>query len=256
MESDQGLLPFSFEPDFAPGLQMGLTPLESWDRPLLFLAEDARGRSYIVVLLEESASEDLWLFAPMSPSTLLAVMSGTMEYRDAFTRSPDGWAYRVKASRTAGASGYWPLNVHELTDTMLPEPGFRRHVPDSVHVLEGEVTHGTWATLKFLFEKPTKHSLPMKLLASLLHSVQSLIDTAAHSLAGGETTRWAVPRPKSCQACRWTRRGSWVDPSASCCEQENRYSHPCSAKMRKHLWPRPFKLSQALFASGANQEAL
>ncbi len=174
-------------PNFAEGLSV-IESYQYFDRPVLFSCHDSQSRAYLAVWADESedTNQETWVFTPVHEGILNAVRSGGMELQAAFRNGLNGKAFLVYVDWDTRSSSVEEVNSADLSDELLPEPGERVTLPSGL--LEHSYSLPQIATqsrksisdLRLIFENPTLHEAPARLVGNFLQTYQACLEALVH----------------------------------------------------------------------------
>ena len=112
---------------------------EYYDKPVLFVCRNAVQTHYLVVLLDETAQSNVWLYVALSASRFALVQQGTITLRDAFKLAEDEIVYEVTTFGTGYPTQIRVLPTSALSNDELPNVGERLEdiVSDDPQVASG-----------------------------------------------------------------------------------------------------------------------
>lgn len=156
-----------------------------FDGPRVFSCLSSTDQRYIAGWAQERATDDLWLYLPLSDQRFAAVRSGGLALRDAFER-PEGFVYLVTLPREReGEDLAEPIGPAQLDDVWLPEPGFRLEL--QTHTLPVALAEEEWLRsarqerrghlrLMVKWAGLMRTEAPTKKVGEILIATQSLVD--------------------------------------------------------------------------------
>lgn len=164
---------------------------EFLDQPLLFSCRNRIGCHFLVVLIEKSADEEHWMYAPISVKRLALVKAGAMDVRSAFADAEDGFVYLVNQSKAESAS-VERRPCGNLPDEWLPMADEFLDFDFDTALLRGQVPAASFAerlhrdVLRLHLQPPIdeddedsvlQHSAPAKLVGELISAFQAMLFT-------------------------------------------------------------------------------
>lgn len=93
-----------------------------YDQPVLFLAEQD-DQLYLAVYVDHSETEDIFLYAPVSPDRVADIEGGKLDLHSAFKRVEGGFVYRVSVAIYKPQSRTEMIACENLDVEDLPLPG-------------------------------------------------------------------------------------------------------------------------------------
>ena len=96
---------------------------EYYDRPLLLAYQDKAGNLFLVVLIDETAGGDMWLYSPVSESRLERIKAAEIDLHDAFSDVEGGKLYRVYVPSDKIVPNIESVMAADVLDSDLPEKG-------------------------------------------------------------------------------------------------------------------------------------
>ena len=112
---------------------------EYYDRPVLFSCQNAVQTHYLVVLQDETASSDVWLYVALSQQRFNHVHAGEIDLYHAFRDAEDEIVYEVTMFQSGHPSQIRILPTQSLTEAQLPTVGERLEdiTPDNLKTASG-----------------------------------------------------------------------------------------------------------------------
>ncbi len=68
---------------------------EFYDQPCLFSCQNLSGQVYIVLWVESSETEDVWLYAPVSSEKFNHIKNGKVDLKTVFRHLEDAFVFEV-----------------------------------------------------------------------------------------------------------------------------------------------------------------
>lgn len=100
-----------------------LTVYGYFDGPYLFSVVSSTGQHFIALAIDDTATDAVFLYVPVSPGRLAAFERGTLSPREAFARPEGRRLFRaLVGKRESPGDVVERLSVDDVTDDMLPEP--------------------------------------------------------------------------------------------------------------------------------------
>lgn len=96
---------------------------EYYDKPILFSCQNAAQTHYLVVLLDETDSSDVWLYVALSSHRFNAIHRGEIDLYHAFKEAEDEIVYEVTVFSSAHPTQIRVLPTDALTQDQLPLAG-------------------------------------------------------------------------------------------------------------------------------------
>ncbi|MCA0354704.1 MAG: hypothetical protein LCH85_22145 [Chloroflexi bacterium] len=178
----------SFHPKFYHLGQLEMLEVyDVYDRPVLFSCKNPAGAYYLVVLIEDSPEDDIWLYVETSLSRLNAVRTGTIDLYTAFidAETQSVWEVKIPRDETLHVECI-ARPVTTLTYMDLPMPGeylnLSAHtapiLPNNI-VQHAKQTHRDIARFKFEFLATVRTEAPVKGIGKIFVAIQDFV----HGLA-------------------------------------------------------------------------
>jgi hypothetical protein len=184
------------------GTQMGDLQLEEvfldYDGPKLFSCRSRTGQWFIAVFVDEDNTSETYLYMPISHERLLAVRSGQLPLRVAFSSPEDGIAYGVRRYLDRADS-----EVEVMTDGIpedwlpdeaavlsLPTPTAEVFSPRSL-AMESARMLKPMAAFE-LRTSDTRTEFPLRSLGSFMQLVQDNVEAFAQEVEGKQTSAGPV----------------------------------------------------------------
>jgi hypothetical protein len=106
---------------------------EFYNMPVLFACQNRTGHLYLAVWIDETESEDVWLYVPLSFQRLMGLRQGELDLHTAFTQPEDDFALEVTVPKQeAEPAQAQPISVSQLDESWAPLPGEYLDLPDSL----------------------------------------------------------------------------------------------------------------------------
>ncbi|MEO1166037.1 MAG: DUF6575 domain-containing protein [Chloroflexota bacterium] len=99
------------------------TVYEYYDRPVLFVCHNATQTHYLVVLVDETDSSDIWLYVALSANRLHQIQVAQIDLHDAFKLAEDEIVYEVTIFETNYPTQIRVLPTVSLHQDQLPLVG-------------------------------------------------------------------------------------------------------------------------------------
>lgn len=153
---------------------------EFYDRPLLYSAQDALGRFYLLLYAGSVEDAERWLAVALSQRRLREIRSGTMSLHNAFSSPEEGLVYELHQSSGGDVAEVQTLQAFEIDSQRLPVPGERLeiHAPFP-HELPGISAHQTnreAIRLRLHFTGSLGHVAPVRTLSEILLGFQKAVN--------------------------------------------------------------------------------
>lgn len=165
-----------------------------YDRPVLFTCRNDADTRYLVVLVEENAADDVWMYAEVSPTRLNRIRTGIIDLHTAFTQTETYSIWRIRMPHDPTAPVQWDIKpCHLLPLSEVPLPGEFITIP--VHTAPALVddldrraaqARRDFARFGFDFNTTLATEAPVKPLGLIFASIQDIV----HSLASMLNTQF------------------------------------------------------------------
>ncbi len=96
---------------------------EYYDQPCLFTAKTNSGQIFLVVFIDQTDSSNIWLYAPISSTTLEELKTKKIDFKSAFLQAEDNFVYKVKIPKINSNAEIEEIACQDLTDDQLPIAG-------------------------------------------------------------------------------------------------------------------------------------
>lgn len=164
-----------------------------YEGPRLFSAKSGAGHMYLGLWAEERATEDVWLYVPVSSSRLTGVRTGAVPLRSAFSEAEDVVYVATQSIDADVPDAVETWQPADIPDTWLPRPWV--HLEESEHTLPAMTNdaelraRGVGQVRTFLrleLDDPSmrRTEAPTELLGKLLTQTQLVYDTTGRALMG------------------------------------------------------------------------
>lgn len=95
---------------------------EFYDQPCLFSCQNLSGQVYIALWIDNSETEDIWLYAPVSSERFNHIKNGEVDLKTVFTHSEDAFVFEVSIPfYSEKITTVKALSCRDLTEDQLPE---------------------------------------------------------------------------------------------------------------------------------------
>jgi hypothetical protein len=175
-----------------------------YDKPCLFSCRNLSDQLFLAVWIDETSTEDVWLYAPVSRRRLEYVLNGGVDLRTAFLRAEDNFVFQVQTYHSAEKpSQINKVLCKQLNDEQLPCPDEYLECGTQVlsKLLERKEAKQTALrvyreVVNLAFEFPTLHQMeaPAAKLGMILQSFQFLIDALGQFKNGHPTIHGSIPK--------------------------------------------------------------
>ena len=117
---------------------------EYYDRPCLFSCRNASGFLFLALWIDQTKNSTIWLYVPMSQRRLEKVRSATIQLRDAFLTSEDGFVYKVTIPSNEEETRVEHILCKNIIDDWLPVVGeFIDFADEPLPILEFQEANST-----------------------------------------------------------------------------------------------------------------
>lgn len=177
---------------------------EYYDTPCLFSCRNASGHLFVAILTDQTKKFERWLYVSMSKRRFENIRASSIDIRDAFLKSEDGFVYEVLINSDDSHDRVNIIFCENLSDDWLPMPGEFiefddlplpltilevKEAPRTAMQIQREVLN-----LKFQFRSQNPTEAPVAFLGKILESVQSVLNALGQAIDGTPTTTGIVPR--------------------------------------------------------------
>ncbi len=167
---------------------------EEYDGPRLFSCRNAAGQIYIVVWVNESPNQDIWLYAPVSSKRFSLIRTGTIELREVFLNTEDGYVFvvtipydqpsEIKTIACNLIEDKWLIGPEERLNLLFKPTADLEELHKIASSKKRDVIHILWN-----FPHTRALEAPIRYLGNFLNSIQGTIDAIANTLSGKVTYR-------------------------------------------------------------------
>jgi hypothetical protein len=177
---------------------------EYYDKPCLFSCRNLSSQLFLSIWIDETKTEDVWLYVPVSHKRLEYILNGGIDLRTAFLRAEDNFVFEVRTYLIPKKTPHVnQIFCSRLTDEQLPCPD--EYLDCGIQILK-ELLEKKDAkrmalqvsreAINLVFEFPTLHKMeaPAAKLGMILQSFQFLIDALGQFKNGNPTTHGSIPK--------------------------------------------------------------
>lgn len=174
---------------------------EYYDFPRLFTCQSVTGQTYLAVSTFDDEYESRWLYLPLSPIRIAALLRSELPVRVAFLHPEGGYVARVHIEQESRRS---------LVEYLLPEQVPAEDLPDEDYLLRPQdllpepravarPSEVALATRRETFDyrifpgNPLAHEIPARKFGAILTSTQELLDALGQAATGQPTVRGPIP---------------------------------------------------------------
>ena len=160
---------------------------QNFDGPKLYSASGPVGDLWLVVWIDSSDEEDVWLYIPVSKSRLNLIRGGALSLNTAFADAEGGQAYRVVVDNKDGTNTNSVINTNTISPEFLPKAGIKLNLEAAevpFPLIENPIvvskrTRQEVFDLEFFVSTTMKHQMPVDSLARILASFQNTMRAMA-----------------------------------------------------------------------------
>jgi hypothetical protein len=175
---------------------------EFYDKPCLFSCKNVSGQIFLAVWIDETSSEDTWLYVSMSKNRFQQVVSAKIELKDVFLHAEDNFVFEVCIPhKNKNQIQVLRINCQDLEEDKLPVQGEFLNCESSYleslnvknDILSTSIQSRRVAlNMAFKFSSMNQKQAPIHNLGILLQSTQLLIDAIGQFKAGQATTKGTI----------------------------------------------------------------
>ena len=106
---------------------------EFYNMPILFACQNRTGHFYLAVWIDETETENIWLYVPLSFQRLMNLRHGDLDLHDAFVQPEDGFVFKATVpTHDPGQAHVQPISADQMDKSWAPLPGDCLDLPDSL----------------------------------------------------------------------------------------------------------------------------
>lgn len=182
----------AFHPNFTQLGNLQIVEVyEFYDRPLLFSCRNSTGHHFLALLIDETETEEVWLYAPVSETRFAQIRAGKIDLHDAFAKAEDDRLYEIHAPHLqASPVEFRFISVQDVPEDVLPLTGESLDIkvqtlPEALTTQalksSAEQSRRELVTLRLTLHDQNMTEAPAELLGGVLQKLQDLLTAIALS---------------------------------------------------------------------------
>lgn len=174
--------------------------VEYYDFPRIFTCTNSTGQIYFAISTYDDEEEFHWIYLPVSPLRLSAILAGATPLRQALLEPEGGFLFLLKTFADGHTDFSYAL-PEQISEDDLPDEAYLINIQDETSSrlaiidpsIVAQASRRETFNYRIFPDEPNHYEIPSRKLGGILTSTQELLDALGQSSAEQPSVRGPIP---------------------------------------------------------------